>query len=73
MIIKYVHENDIICTHYDDVKSFLKDCYDPTFKDKYDNSRDVILLENDGIIHSFDTLKEAYASCVNTYMQHLLA
>lgn len=65
MIVKYIYNKEIYCTYYNNIKEFLKECYNPTFKDKFNKSTDVILLENNGHSYVFNNLKEVYKNCLN--------
>ena len=60
MIIKYVHNENIVCTYYENENIFLNDCRKPEFKNKLLNSKDVIVLENNGTNYSYNTLLEVY-------------
>ncbi len=60
MIIKYVHNGDITCAHYESEQTFLKECYKPEFRDVLLNSKDVIVLENNGTNYSCNTMLEVY-------------
>lgn len=60
MIIKYVHNENITCTHYENKNIFLKDCSKPEFRSALFNAKDVIVLENNGTHQSYDTLLEVY-------------
>ena len=60
MIIKYVHNDVIKCTQYDNSNVFLKDCYKPEFKDILFNAKDIIVLENDGTSYACNNLLEVY-------------
>lgn len=64
MIIKYVYNNQLYCIHYDNYKSFLKECSDPSFKSKLNDTKDVIVLLNDGCSKTFNNLKEVYETCM---------
>ena len=60
MIIKYVHNGDITCTHYENEQIFLKECYKPEFRDILFDSKNVIVLENNGNNYECKTLLEVY-------------
>ena len=60
LIIKYVYNDEIICTQYNSVDAFLKDCYRDEFKDKLFDAKDVIVLENDGTQCSYGGLLDVY-------------
>lgn len=65
MILKYVYDEKIYCTYYDDIGAFLKEYYTPKFKDKFDKSKDIIVLENNGESISYNNMKDFYIKCVN--------
>ena len=60
MIIKYVYDEHVICKQYESEQAFLKDCDTVEFKDILLNSKDVIVLENNGTNYSYNTLLEVY-------------
>lgn len=60
MIIKYVHNGNVICTQYENKNTFLKDCYKPEFREVLLNAKDVIVLENNGTNYGCKSLLEVY-------------
>lgn len=60
MIIKHVHNGNITCAHYENEKTFIKECRKPEFRDILLNAKDVIILENNGNNYGCKTLLEVY-------------
>ena len=48
LIIKHVYNGNITCAHYENEKTFIKQCRKPEFRDVLLNAKDVIVLENNG-------------------------
>ena len=60
MIIKYIHNGKLTCTYYENECRFLKECYNPEFKDIILNAKDVIVLDNTGYSYRYKTMLEVY-------------
>ena len=60
MIIKHVYNGNITCAHYENEKTFIKQCHKPEFRDVLLNAKDVIVLENNGNNYECKTLLEVY-------------
>ena len=60
LIIKHVYNGNITCAHYENEKTFIKQCRKPEFRDVLLNAKDVIVLENNGNNYGCKTLLEVY-------------
>ena len=58
-----MHNKQLMCKYFKDSKSFVSKYLKSNYVNSFDKTKDVILLDNNGKIYTFNNIKEAFNHC----------